>query len=1513
MILLAVLFFSVAPDSLLRAQSIQIEGEVDSMSHTIAHLFGALDTNYITTKVLIDKSLDLIDMADFKFSGGAGDTADINTFGLIYARLSDSWHSAGPYYLPEPEDAYLNESLNLMHSDTVPLVVLADRFDQFKPDALSLDLIDFYGNQFHDVISRSASPYITDSVFIATPLTNVSYKQTITFILRPEQVFSRLDTLLYLEVDFDDGNSIRTIYPGDTVTVAWSSLGQKIISSRGIFASTPPSGWVQSLIDLLAGLGGGGGSEGPQPDMVVSLDADETQSGYVLEFFLRCPEEGVNKPLIIVNGYDPPQKEKLGIMRTAGIMFVFLSQKPFPSTLPDETMLDFVGENGFDLVWLTYKDGGAPLINLSRGVKEAIKKVNELKELNGSREQNVIVGVSHGGVAGKFALLDMEAEHEDHETDIFINFDEGNRGANFSLAAQHMLKHLLNIKPGRKPLKSYIPLGTEIEEIFKARALADLIEYSAWSQDEISSPTKVDFFEDLAVMGLDEDSRLKNCTYLTISNGSLNGIRQQHSNGIEKDPGSSLLSLDAPIPTVIGRLHLDLQLNYLPDHPSTPTEVYNGRYAIKILFGTVTVWSDRKVIRVTDTDPLDTAPGGYMGFDGGDQGDFLQSISTVFNSSLPLPIGPFCITPAVSSIDLRDPEYDNLYYNMTDVEEIVEEGITRTHSYIGVFDDSHKEEHNHSHPSLTPVNMPFFLSFVQTDPLLATAEFSGSGRQYNLGKSHTPFNIASLTLQTRRSGHLITRNLTLSNANELWFNHEGKIGFQDITTNGTNIVNPRRSFYITKDPCEDTPPTVIIANSSKMVVGDTDDETHHANVTCEKGALLRIGDDGEVVVNAESHLIFADFGKGEIQSGGMLELKWGARGFIKNNGELRVEEGGILRVSQYSSLKVESGGRLILEPGALVQLWDGNDPNGTAVIQVEGQLVVEGDFDFSGNGYFEFLPGHSLTLHETEWVFTGSGTEHRNIVINSIPLAVPTNKRILLEEMTVSCKDDGFLSVPSGTTFRTKDVNFHQDNSYVAISANYPRRLDIQSSTFHDFENAIFINGYDFTIPHYLRIEDCLFTECLTAISAIDCRYFYLIGSEITDGRNYATGLDLLRVKEASIESCVIEEQEDGVSVRNSKYVRFSDTEIRYNDNGVNGSIQNTSSNLFFYKGSRIANNDNGVLLEGEHKIVNGNLVSNGLVLMDCAQLVYNHIGIQGTDILLAIDAPTHAKARGTGTLQPNTFLPAITSGSLLFDIELDDRDIPVVYARGNYWGGAGPTGGTYSIVKGVTQIPLESSSYVTKMPTTCSDPGGPIVLPSNEDIMDEFSTPGGWTPSLTYACANQDTALGSFFWNGFYEYGYLSFLSDSTSYAEQYMQQFAVATPGDTSSIGWVTDYCGHLQDVAKIFLEGGLFLRPQNLGIADNLHKLVDAEGIHSGLIRAYPNPGTEFVYLFTGTLETVEVSVKDIHGRVVKYENFSNISNHTISLDTREWVDGLYIIEVNSAQAPADRTYIKWIKRK
>jgi hypothetical protein len=175
----------------------------------------------------------------------------------------------------------------------------------------------------------------------------------------------------------------------------------------------------------------------------------------------------LRKPLIILEGYDPSVHNR----RLFSVPFTSFMWLEFAENY---NLVDFLGvdENrqrlrtgidapdfslntqwdaaSYDLIFVDYVHGTDDIVRNARMFEDVLRWVNARKENNaaGVREQNVVLGMSMGGLVGRYGLAEMEKNrrsgvaNNDHEVRMLITHDSPHRGANVPVAMQSLVETL---------------------------------------------------------------------------------------------------------------------------------------------------------------------------------------------------------------------------------------------------------------------------------------------------------------------------------------------------------------------------------------------------------------------------------------------------------------------------------------------------------------------------------------------------------------------------------------------------------------------------------------------------------------------------------------------------------------------------------------------------------------------------------------------------------------------------------------------------------------------------------------------------------------------------------------------------------------------------------------------------------------------------------------------------------------------------------------------------------------
>lgn len=98
----------------------------------------------------------------------------------------------------------------------------------------------------------------------------------------------------------------------------------------------------------------------------------------------------LKKPFIIVEGFDPRVDFTMNGQTSEGVWTIDL-------VLSSRDLRNLLWQQGFDLVYVDWRNSGEYIQANANTLIEVIKKVNLLKSQSGSSEKNVVIGHSMGG------------------------------------------------------------------------------------------------------------------------------------------------------------------------------------------------------------------------------------------------------------------------------------------------------------------------------------------------------------------------------------------------------------------------------------------------------------------------------------------------------------------------------------------------------------------------------------------------------------------------------------------------------------------------------------------------------------------------------------------------------------------------------------------------------------------------------------------------------------------------------------------------------------------------------------------------------------------------------------------------------------------------------------------------------------------------------------------------------------------------------------------------------------
>lgn len=1486
----------------------------------VEEALSTLDYNEVSTGILYEK---IPTYYPLHYNDGtyiADSISVIEENFLIMYGMIDKAHTGISPMMPVAD--FLDLSKTLAADETnIHLSLLHYRYNRFKEYALDQNLITFQNDHFYDVVNRPESPYSENTLFAATTLRHETTEKEVSFLLESNHIFSNITPSPgNLEINFDDGNGWTDLLVNHPINVVYPDTGLYRIKIRmQVSAGAPLVSQTLLLVkenplssfDDSEGRGPDGYSNEPDSKVLIGnitetpIYEDDELLGYstthdgveVYWWYGECHEE-ILKPLIIIEGFDPSNsisydklfEEEYGLL---------VKDYDFPDNI---TLTDKLFAAGYDIFFINYTDGGADIWENAVHVKEAIEWINEHK--SAEAEENIVIGASMGGVMGKIVLRQMEQAGEDHDTRLYMSFDAPLKGANVPLGLQSFVTDLAQTKVFGIPLRNIKDELANGEKALTSPAAKQLLYYHVKACPNINCDASEytswhdEFYTNFEALG-DLD-----ISHIAIANGSINNENQLFGAGYK------LLSENITQTGsetwynylwIVHALSITVDVWALPGYQN---KVYDKTMFHMVLGIPFYSFGHRKIFNPIN---YDHAPGGIRPFNEVEDGVEIKSVNWKEKN--------FCFIPTISALglDITDPFYPGI--DLTDVQTITENGSTYINSYVGatetythsVFSDDDSYV-NMDHVSLDNQSANFLLSKFLSAPG-PDATLSSITDIYNYGEAPANYIFPLDAFVSGVTPHTISYSIFIENDAEIWVNRSGRIAQVNNPDNPDNATMTHFKLNVLPG-CNEESVVVSVTNSGKFIVGEWSNGIENtAEVNVHENAAFLISNLGKLSINHQSELSLHNGSNIAVKNGGTLEALHGGSINIKDGGELRIEAGGTLKVHGASQLKVEPGGKLIIEQGAIVQLWDGNDVFGDAIIDVFGTLEVQGKFKFSGNGYFKFEVDNTLTLSGGN-IFQLSGDPNATQLTRFIEIA--DNAKLNFQSGTLSLHkgivqygSSALVQGKQGAKFIMSEVDFRGENDATALSAfEGASQFTISQCMFSGFETAI--EAYNTLTPLFL-IEKSLFQNNKSSLfvqnsGMIRVSASIFQGTSPGDQAILLDNVSSFRLLESRVQNYTLplngNQDNWGAIVLNYDVPEFvmSGGAITNNEGAGIYCPAGYRSNVFLRNQATISNNDIGIhIAQGA---TSNDALDYGLILMDCANLLNNSVGIKGQDILLQIDAYDNLGDNDITYLRPNHFQN--TDLGNLFEICYDIRDEAGVSARGNYWGTDNANIETVSqtsyhllqnsnigngCVGYYPNIPLDVNDKVLSEPTAC--PIAPEV-PDNPD------------PGFGHACVIAVGTPNEVVAHEEYAVAYRTFDGKLATEEEtggiKYM--FAEMSAVDDTERNQASEACKQYIDVSRVMTSAEVmkyqitgnnsnYSQPMSTSTYNTQNQLALIPGKDHG-IKLFPNPAKNYFQ--------ISIPASENHYQIDIFNSLGHkvITTHTIEsieIKTSSWTPGLY----------------------
>ena len=610
--------------------------------------------------------------------------------------------------------------------DIVPIATLLARYDRFRDEAGTAGLVTVSNGQLHDAPNRPRSPYEQRTLVALSPLASKVATRSPQFSFSGKLLFTNAaPAISMLEFDAGEGQGYRPAAWDQPLTATYPANGTYTLR----FRLTCADGSVllsQARFDVSQPPAARYGSAGSTNVVTYNSNALFTDTrpytpinGFLAPFaatgkvtvaYASSNFTGtIRKPLIVIEGYDPSaalRANGLSARKAPDYDYNYFVQAresgailtPYSLAGPGDKnnfndQLSEVGE--YDLIFLNFDNGTDYIQRNAFLVERLIQWVNDTKEpLNGTMQQNIVLGMSMGGLVARYALRDMEKRQAagqaifGHDTRLYISHEAPHQGANVPLGFQYLVSKLTTTNLGlgltagdfSPALKAFASLlnepATQQLLLYQTTAAGTNL-HNAWLNEynnTMGYPTQCrnvatsdgsecgrpqPFGPHAELLNI-QGSGLLDEPYNGYANTAVFGVGLTLATTLGLTSGGLGFAIALGVGTVfaLGNFEgkVDFVVNALPNQQRQ--RIYHGKFTIckEILFG---LFSSCLVDYVENVDsdasmlPYDSAPGGLYDID-----QLSGNLVGEIGSALPIPVTrislqpKFCFVPTTSALDI---------------------------------------------------------------------------------------------------------------------------------------------------------------------------------------------------------------------------------------------------------------------------------------------------------------------------------------------------------------------------------------------------------------------------------------------------------------------------------------------------------------------------------------------------------------------------------------------------------------------------------------------------------------------------------------------------------------------------------------------------------------------------------------------------------------------------------------------------------------------------------------------
>lgn len=442
--------------------SFTVKAQIDTSGRgELANLFQYLNPSNIPTGYLMEWGTDMIDKDDL--NGILTDSNFVNNLDLVrmvYADVYSARYNAVSPTMISPDA--LNNLIEATNGES-NLVMIYGQYAITNPNSINNGWLTYNRNRL--IETGTGSPYNLQQVWAAYPTKQV-YSNTVTLSYNPLLYFNNNGvSISNLYLDFGNGYSL--LQPNTSLSNTYAdSTGIKIIKIKAVLSNGVQME-TQMLVQVEVSESNNSNRYGladlNNPDFTVPAQAGVHAGCKVyVRRSIGTPANQILKPFIVVEGLDinsalPKEVDNYQVNR-------FIDEISNLVGYNFSQQLDNVAN--YDLIFVDWGNGVGDIPGNAVALEAVIDWVNQQKASSNSNQQNVIMGISMGGLISRYCLANMvkRSPRKPTGTRLLLTMDSPHQGSYIPLALQHIA---MELPEARGPL--LLRLGTIIKTLDRVK------------------------------------------------------------------------------------------------------------------------------------------------------------------------------------------------------------------------------------------------------------------------------------------------------------------------------------------------------------------------------------------------------------------------------------------------------------------------------------------------------------------------------------------------------------------------------------------------------------------------------------------------------------------------------------------------------------------------------------------------------------------------------------------------------------------------------------------------------------------------------------------------------------------------------------------------------------------------------------------------------------------------------------------------------------------------------------